>query len=94
MFKEIEIFISIKALSNITLRILNIYWLKLFKENKNKLVHAKRVKLTNNIACNKTKNSLPRKKNKQVLSLKCNKKQQNYQNNKKQTIIQLKLGAF
>ena len=58
-------------------------------ENKNKLVHAKIVKLTTNLACNKTKNSLPRNKNKhkQVLRLKRNKKQQNYQNNKIQAII-------
>ena len=40
------------------------------KVNKNKLVHAKTVKLTNNLTCNKTKNSLPIKKNKQLLSLK------------------------
>ena len=52
------------------------------KENNNKLVHAKTVKLTNNLACNKTKKSLPRKKNKQLLSLKHNFKTINITKNK------------
>ena len=37
------------------------------RKTKNKPVQGKTLKLTNNLACNKTKNSLPRKKNKQVV---------------------------